>query len=274
MPKTHWVTGGGGVKLHVVEEGNPQGRPILFIHGFSQCYLSWTMQMDSDLARDFRLVALDLRGHGQSDKPRDAYGDSRLWAEDINGVIDTLGLDGAVLSGWSYGGVIILDYIRYCGEDRIGGCQFVGAISKLGSEDAQAVIGPEFLNLVPGFLSAEVEESVPALYRLLQICFANPPSLEELYPALGYNVMVPPHVRQGLLSRAVDNDDLLARIRKPVLLTHGAKDAVVLPAVVDRHQAAIQHARVQILPESGHAPCLEEPQAFNRGLREFVRGLE
>jgi non-heme chloroperoxidase len=273
MARTHWITGGGGVRLYVVEEGNPQGRPILFIHGFSQCYLSWIRQLDSDLARDFRLVALDLRGHGQSDKPRDAYGDSQLWADDIHGVIDALGLDGAVLSGWSYGGIVIFDYIRHYGEDRIGGSHLVGAISKLGSDDALAVISPEFLSLVPGFFSSDVEEGVSALHKLLQLCFAKTPPVEELYSALGYNLMVPPYVRQGLLSRMVDNDDLLPRMRKPVLIAHGSRDSVVLPALVEQHKAAMVHAQVQILPESGHAPSIEEPEAFNQGLREFVRSL-
>ena len=79
--KAHTVTGGGGIKLHVEETGNPNGRPMLFIHGFSQCRLAWTKQLTSDLADDFRLVALDIRGHGLSEKPRDAYGDSQLWAK-------------------------------------------------------------------------------------------------------------------------------------------------------------------------------------------------
>lgn len=92
MAKTYKVKGGGGIQLHVVEEGNPQGRPVLFIHGFSQCHLSWIRQLDSDLAREFRLVAMDMRGHGQSDKPRDAYGDSKLWADDVQGVIQSLEL--------------------------------------------------------------------------------------------------------------------------------------------------------------------------------------
>ena len=87
--KTHKVAGGGGVQLHVVEAGNPGGRPVLFIHGISQCSLAWSRQLDSELARDHRLVAMDLRGHGLSDKPRDAYGDSRLWADDVRAVIDT-----------------------------------------------------------------------------------------------------------------------------------------------------------------------------------------
>ena len=96
--KTHRVAGGGGVHLHVVETGNPQGRPILFIHGASQCWLQWNRQMNSSLAEEHRLVALDMRGHGLSDKPRDAYNDSKLWADDINAVIQTLKLDHPVLS--------------------------------------------------------------------------------------------------------------------------------------------------------------------------------
>lgn len=69
--KTHRVSGGGGVQLHVVETGNPQGRPILFIHDASQCWLHWSRQMNASLADKHRFVALDMRGHGQSDKPRD-----------------------------------------------------------------------------------------------------------------------------------------------------------------------------------------------------------
>ena len=67
--KTHTITGGGGTPLHLVETGNPTGRPILFIHGFSQCWLAWNRQLSSDLAESHRLVALDLRGHGLSGKP-------------------------------------------------------------------------------------------------------------------------------------------------------------------------------------------------------------
>src|SRR6185503_2654023 len=66
-----YVVGGGGARLHVVETGNPEGRPILLIHGFSQAWLTWRRQLFSNLGNDYRLVALDLRGHGQSDKPKD-----------------------------------------------------------------------------------------------------------------------------------------------------------------------------------------------------------
>lgn len=64
--------------------------PIVFIHGASQCCLQWTRQMESSLARDHRLLALDMRGHGLSDKPLNSYNNSKLWAEDVNAVIQFL----------------------------------------------------------------------------------------------------------------------------------------------------------------------------------------
>ena len=60
----HQVTSSDGTRLHLVETGNPSGRPIMFIHGFSQCSLAWSRQMNSNLADDYRLVAMDMRGHG------------------------------------------------------------------------------------------------------------------------------------------------------------------------------------------------------------------
>src|SRR5512139_3737305 len=129
---THSIRGGGGVRLHVEEHGRPDGMPILFIHGFSQCRLAWARQTRSHLADTFRLVTFDLRGHGDSEKPPDAYGDPALWAADVHALIDGLGLDAPVLVGWSYGGVIISDYIREYGAAQIAGVQLVGAISRLG----------------------------------------------------------------------------------------------------------------------------------------------
>ena len=91
----HTVEGGGGLTLHVREWGDPQGSAILFIHAWSQNHLCWTHQFDSHLADEFRLVALDLRGHGMSDKPleEEHYTDARLWADDIAAVISALDLE-------------------------------------------------------------------------------------------------------------------------------------------------------------------------------------
>ena len=158
--KTHKISGGDGVQLNVVEEGNPQGRPILFLHGVSQCSLQWSRQMDSSLAGTYRLIAMDMRGHGLSDKPREGYNNSRLWADDVNAVIQTLKLDHPVLSGWSYGPLLFLDYIRHYGDDGIGGLQFIGGVSKLGSDDAMSVLTAEFVGVFGDFLSTDVEAKI------------------------------------------------------------------------------------------------------------------
>lgn len=270
--KSHKITGGGGVHLHLVETGNSSGRPIMFIHGFSQSWLTWSRQLGSDLANDYRLVAMDMRGHGLSDKPREGYTESRLWADDVNAAIRDLSLDHPILCGWSYGPLVILDYIRHYGEDSIGGLNFVGAVTKLGTEEAMSVLTPEFIGLVPGFFATDVEESVRSLESLLRLCLAQEPSPEDLYLMLGYGVSVPPYVRQALFSRSFDNDDLLPKIRKPVLITHGANDAVVKPAVVDQHKAGMTHAQVQMMA-TGHASFWDDAPGFNRRLRVFAESL-
>jgi non-heme chloroperoxidase len=271
--KSQLIMGGGGTRLHVVETGNPQGRPILFIHGLSQCWLTWSRQMSSDLAKDHRLVAMDLRGHGLSEKPRDGYSESKLWADDVNAVLQSLRLEQAILCGWSYGPLVILDYLRHYGEDPVGGIHFVGGITKLGSNEALSVITPEFLSLLPGLLSTDAEESVRGLESLLRLCFATELSKPDLYLMLGYSVSVPPYVRQAMFSRSFDNDDLLPKIRKPVLITQGANEAIVKPAAVDQHKSGMPHAQIHMMPNAGHASFWDDATSFNQRLQAFAASV-
>lgn len=271
--KSHRITGGAGIQLHIIETGNSRGRPIFFIHGFSQCWLVWSRQINSDLAENYRLVAMDIRGHGLSEKPREGYTDSKLWADDVNAAIEALSLDHPILCGWSYGPLVVLDYIRHYGEDAISGIHFVGGITRLGSDEALSVLTPEFLSLVPGFFSTTVDESVSSLESLIGMCFTRELSVEEVYLMLGYNLSVPPYVRQALFSRSFDNDDVLQRLRKPVLITHGAEDAIVKPTAADQHKAAITHAQIQMMGNVGHAPFWDDPTTFNRSLRVFAESL-
>ena len=229
MMKSHTITGGGGVQLHVMEAGNPGGRPIVFLHAASQCRLQWSRQMESKLVENHRLVALDMRGHGLSERPREGYDDSRQWADDVHAVIKSLDLDHPVLSRWSCGPLLILDYIRHYGEDGLS--------------------GP------------------------LRLCFSGELSATDLYLMLGYNISVPRYVRQGLFSRSFDNDDILPMIRKPVLITHGAADAIVKRAAVDQHKAAMPHAQVQLVANAGHAVFWDDAAAFNDRLGAFCESL-
>ena len=72
---------------------------------------------------------------------------------------------------------------------------------------------------------------------------------------------------------SLDNDDLLPKIRKPVLITHGADDAVVNPAVVSQQMAGLAHAQIQIMANTGHAPFWDDAGNFNQRLRAFFEAL-
>jgi len=270
--KGYTIVGGGGVELNVVETGNPAGRPILFIHGFTQSILAWGKQIESDLANDFRLVAFDLRGHGRSDKPREqeAYTETKPWADDVNAIIGGLGLERPILVGWSYGPLVILDYIRYYGEANIAGAHFVGGITKLGSEEATSYLTPDILALVPGLFSADAEESVKSLDSLISLFFVKGCSAADRYLMLGYESNVPPFVRQALFSRVLDNDDLLSQLQIPVLLTHGGEDRIVFPAAAEQIASVTPNAELHQPSGVGHAPFLENAPGFNARLREFA----
>lgn len=267
--QSYTVTGGDGIQLYVEETGNPAGQSVVFIHGFSQCRLAWQKQVRSDLGDDLRLVTMDIRGHGRSEKPRDAYTDSRLWADDLHAVITTLGLERPILSGWSYGGVIICDYLRFHGEEGIGGVHLVSAVSRLG-EPVLPFLGPQFVACIPGFFSTDAEQSVAALQTFLRICACGGPTEEDLYFFLGYNAIVPPYVREGLFSRTLDYDDALTQLRTPVLITHGAEDEIVLRTMAEHHARLIPHAQTSYYPGVGHAPFWEAPERFNGELRAFA----
>jgi pimeloyl-ACP methyl ester carboxylesterase len=127
---------------------------------------------------------------------------------------------------------------------------------------------------VPGFFSADAQMSVNALDSLLRLCFAQVPPAALLYTMLGFNVAVPPFVRQGLFARTIDNDDLLPTLRKPMLITHGAADAVVKIDVVEQIHQLVAHAETQIVPNAGHAPFRDDTSSFNRRLSAFADGIK
>jgi pimeloyl-ACP methyl ester carboxylesterase len=271
MPKQTTVTGGGGLKLNVMEWGNPAGPPILFIHGWSQCYLCWEKQIESDLAREFRLVAFDIRGHGKSEAPfgKAVYQDSQLWADDVAAVIRTLALQRPVLAGWSYGGVIITDYLHVHGDTDIAGVNYVGAAVKLGGGGGDTRSWTK--DILPKTMSTDLAENIDGMRDFLTLCFHVPPSPEEYERALCWNMVVRSDVRNHLLARTVQNQDVLPSLSIPMLVTQGRDDAIVPPAVADSILSLYPPAQASWYEGVGHAPFMEAPERFNRELAEFIR---
>jgi len=269
----HTIPGGGGVRLAVHDYGQPQGKPILLIHGFSQCHLGWVKQYQSPLADEFRLVCLDNRGHGMSEKPMalDQYTDADRWAEDVHAVITGLALRKPILAGWSYGGYIINDYLAQYGQGGVGGINYVCAGVLLGVEKAAKTFGSNFLDAVPGLCSENLEDNIRALPPFLHAVFAKPLSQDEFEVMVAFNMVVPSAVRLGMVSRTIDRDAVLRSLTVPVLVTAGEQDKVVLATHTEHLRSCIPHAQVSVYAGIGHAPPFEEPERFNRELAAFAR---
>lgn len=275
--EAHTVTGGGGINLRVDETGDADSQSILFVHGFSASRVVWEYQLRSNLADDFRLVAVDMRGHGRSEKPKDGYTEAELWAADIQAVIDELRLDEPVLVGWSAGNSWIADYLSVEGEGDISGVNMVGPVVGLRDEQPADVLGPRMLDLLDRgvFTTTDAEESITGLDEFVSLWTADPlPTREHLF-LLGTVSLVPPYARAGMLARAgtVAYDELLTGLDSPVLITHGEQDETVPPRAATKLAEMIPHAQMSFYPEVGHMPFLEETARFNRELREFVAEL-
>ncbi|HIF09103.1 MAG TPA: alpha/beta hydrolase [Sneathiellales bacterium] len=275
MGQTHRVTGANDVGLSVYECGNPDGQAILLIHGLFQCCLSWNYQFDSALADEFRIVAMDLRGHGMTDKPTDteSYTIGQYWADDVASVIDQLELKKPVLAGWSYGGLVIGDYLQCYGDGKIGGINFAGAAATLGTEEAKTLIGPKVMELIPGFMSEDLSESIAATRDFVILCSAEPPSDKDRELALAYNMMVPLQVRRDAFSREVHFGEVLKSVTVPTLVTQGTEDQMATPPMAKIFLNSIPHAVESVYEGVGHAPFMEDAERFNRELGELARSV-
>ncbi len=263
----------GSPDIWVDEAGAHDGQPILFIHGYSQSRLSWTKQMTADALADHRLLAMDLRGHGYSEKPEGTYDDSECWANDVQTVLEDFAVEDITIVAWSYGGLVALDYLATHGTNRVAGLHLVGAISGTGTEAATEVLGSEYLDLFPELVSADAEESVRALSRFVRRCVEADLSPEEFHYLLGFNVVVPPRVRDALRARTVSHLDTLGTLDVPTLLTHGETDRIIEPAATRRHAELLDDATTSWYPETGHSPFWEAPKRFNQELLDFAGGL-
>jgi len=257
-----------GLMISAQEWGNPSGPEILFIHGFSQSYMSWMRQYESDLARDFHMVTYDLRGHGNSDKPLDAarYRDAKAWADEVQAVMDAAGFKRPVLVGWSYAGRVISDYVTTYGAGKLAGINFVDASIKFIPE----FVGDNLKNL-PLMTSEDLAINIAATRAFVRGCFSIQPSTDDFETMLSFNMMVPPKVRAGLGGRALDATEVMSKLKIPVLVTHGAEDKNSKLGNARYTASVIPGAKLSVYEGTGHSPFYEAPARFNAELAAFVR---
>lgn len=271
--RTISVRGAGGVNLAVQDGGDASGRPIVLLHALNQSHLSWKMQFGGDLAQKHRLLAVDLRGHGLSDKPADqhAYRDDRAWSDDLSAIIAQLGLIKPVLVGWGLGARTIMAYLREHGATALGGVVFVAPTASSTTASRSPEAGPVFRALTAPANFGEYVWGVRSYVRLMTMKPLVSGDHEEL---LAYNMAASPSVGPGVAAAgAFDFSPELRRLRVPTLVLQGTQDRISLMPASQVVARSVRDANLVFLKHSGHMPFLEEPEAFNRALDEFVSAI-
>src|SRR5271157_284794 len=246
-----------GVLLYAQEWGNASGPEILFIHGFSQSHLSFIKQTRSDLAKTFRMVTYDLRGHGGSDKPSGSeyYKEGKRWAGDVQAVIEALNLKKPVLVGWSMGGRVISQYLTDYGEKRISGINFVSSMTIADPKS----LGPGSLNYLSPMLSPNLEINIAATRAFVRACTAKALLPEEFALIVAFNMTCPAYARDATRQWPGEFSEVLAKVTVPVLVTHGKADEAILPAAAERTASLIKGAKLSWYEFAGHMPFWEDP---------------
>ena len=125
--------GPDGTRFSCVDVG--EGSPIVLLHGWSSS-LQWFRRNVPELAKSHRVLALDFRGHGSSDKTTSGH-TMEQYAIDVRDFIDGVGAQNPVLVGWSMGSIVLWSYIKQFGSGQAGGMVFVGQ----SAADVNAVVG-------------------------------------------------------------------------------------------------------------------------------------
>jgi pimeloyl-[acyl-carrier protein] methyl ester esterase len=227
------------------------------------------------LAADFRLVSVDLRGHGLS------RGDGRgleveTLADDVAELSEQLDLQGAIGIGWSLGASILWRLLSGATGRRFAGAVIVDMTPKVLNE-----VGWELglsRELCDARRQAMADDFEAFAHAAGSAIFAQPvrPEHQALAAWAGTEFARNDAAAIGAIWNSLVEEDLraaLPRITQPTVIVHGAHSQLYGSATAEHLAAALPHARAVPFPSSGHAPHLEEPERFNALVHDFAASL-
>jgi non-heme chloroperoxidase len=259
-----------GVSIHYESMG--EGRPLVFIHGWSMSGRVWRYQADA-FASCCRVVAIDLRGHGESARtaPCFAFED---FASDVAELFEKLNLSNAVITGWSMGAQVALQSFTRLRE-RLAAVVLVGGTPRFtSSEDWPYGLPPAECRGMAIRLKRNFTKTMGEFFEGM---FSNGELSHESYLRIARDV-----VMNGILPlpetalktletlNSADMRPLLSGIDAPVLLVHGSDDKITMPEASLYMSRFLPRATIKIIEGSGHAPFLSRPEEFNSLLRSFL----
>lgn len=268
-----------GLRVHYTDEGNRRGPTLILVHGFAasvHAWRPWIQRLDSD----YRLVAIDLPGHGLTEAPTNYQASLDRNAELIETLADHLGIDRFVLAGNSMGGAVSIDFAMQHPE-RLAGLVLVDAAGWPGQDGKQAGGPPGFLGLLNN----------PVGRWFLKLVDPSLVITGGLKSAYHDETLVTDAVarRYADLAMAVGHRDILltqqsqpatpwtpadfGKIAIPTLVLAGEEDALIPVENAREIAAAIPGAKLITYPGGGHLPMEQLPDETVRDLRGFLASL-
>ena len=242
-----------GVTLHYETRGS--GPALLLTHGFSATAQMWSDQLAA-FSDDHTVITWDLRGHGHSDAPKqDALYSEALAVEDMAAILDHHGFETAVVGGLSLGGYLSLAFHATYPE-RVTGLLIIDCGPGYRRDDARAAWNE---TAHARALAIERDGAAALAEASPEQATAEHRDIEGLAYA----------ARNLLTQHSARVIDSLPSIRVPSLVIAGAQDTPFL-AATDYMAAKIPGASKLIIENAGHAVNLDQPQAFNAGVRRFL----
>jgi len=244
-----------GVLIYYEERG--KGPAVLMTHGYGATLRMWDRQMEA-LAHFYRMIAWDMRGHGQTDSPEDpaAYSHEATIA-DMTAVLHACGVERAVIAGLSLGGFMSLAF-HLAHRDRVSALMLFDTGPGYKKERSREQWNRYAEETARAFESKGIE----AVGTSAEVAVAEHRSAQGLA-----------HAARGMLTqkdaRVIES---LPHIEVPTLVLAGSNDKPFL-ASTDYMAATIPHARKVIIDGAGHAPNVEKPEAFNDAVASFLRDL-
>lgn len=252
-----------GVRLPYAEQGDPDGIPLLLIHGWTDSHRSFEPLLPH-LPASIRAIAVTLPGHGDADRPLAGYEIPAL-AGDMIAFMDALGIARAVVLGHSLG-AWVAQQVALDEPGRVLGAVLVGALGAPARNPVMPALHAELLDL----LTEPVEEETARAFQLSTT--EQPLAPEQLDVFVAESLKVPRRVWRATYEAfmQVDLVDRLPALAAPTLLLWGDRDQLATRAEQDLLARTIPRAHLLVYRGTGHAIHWEEPERVAADVAAFA----